>query len=224
MSSTISLLIVMGAVILGITKRCEWFKICGSLTSSSNSNNSQLPTKSASSSVPDTTNITGNCNPNLIKAIGRPNDPGMLLQFNGCITVTGTVVGKAPHYAPDGDMVFAVKLDSQYSHYVNSKNNNTKMQGGIWCEAVCQGPRRSKDSWHQNDCAAGGPFPKFKLPRLGDRLRVTGIHVIDNGEGGHAEIHPVSSIEFLNNSSPPSRQKTSKKKKSHYTTIVRIAI
>lgn len=170
------------------------------------------------------TDITssGSCNPALMKAITHNSDPNMNLKFNGCITVTGTVVGATqPHYSPDGDMVFALKLDPQYSQYVNAKNNDPKYQGGIWCEAVCQAKNVSPHPWHKGDCATGGPYPKFPLPKKGDRLKVTGIHAIDMGEGGHAEIHPVSSLEILtgNNSSAKTKTKIKTKSKSNYAFV-----
>jgi hypothetical protein len=111
------------------------------------------------------------------------------------VTITGTVVGVKPHYTSDGDMVFALKPDEPYKEIVNIHNmSQSKMADGIWVEAVCQRPNESQDSWHVRDCAKGGPFPKFPLPNLGDRLRITGTYAIDIREGGYAEIHPVSRI------------------------------
>jgi len=111
------------------------------------------------------------------------------------VTITGTVVGAKPHITSDGDMVFALKPDEPYKEIVNIHNmSQSKMANGIWVEAVCQGPNQSQQSWHVGDCAKGGPFPKFPLPNLGDRLRITGTYAIDIREGGHAEIHPVSRI------------------------------
>lgn len=220
MSSLLSTIIVIGVIGVAIIKRCDWFKICGNPLEPA-AQAQQTPTSS-----PTPAPVTnGACNPNLMKAMLHPHDAGMRLDFGECITVTGTVVGeKEPHYAPDGDLVFALKLDPQYQHYVNDKNNAAKYQGGIWCEAVCVTKNNSTDVWHKGDCSVGGPFPKFPTPKRGDRLKVTGIHTIDNGEGGHAEIHPVSSIEFLSKTTPaPKKTVSNKKAKSHITFMNRLS-
>lgn len=196
MSGLLTTLIIIGVVGVAVLKRCEWFNVCGNPFAATKTPSSS--TGGGGSSPTTTTSSGGGCDPNLLKAMLHPNDKGMRLQFGECITVTGTVVGQTdPHYAPDGDMVFALKLDPQYSQYVNEKNNAAKYQGGIWCEAECQVKNTSTDPWHKGDCSVGGPFPKFRLPKRGDRLKVTGLHTIDMGEGGHAEIHPVSKIELL---------------------------
>jgi hypothetical protein len=138
----------------------------------------------------------GGCNPNLWQGIAQP----ARLQNLGCVTVTGQVVGVAPHYPSDGDMVFSLRPDPEYEHLLTEGNRTTeKMDGGIWCEAICQHENVSTESWHQGDCEQGGPFPKFPLPSIGDRMRVTGIHTIDNGEGeyGQAEIHPISAMSKI---------------------------
>ena len=138
----------------------------------------------------------GGCNPNLWQGIAQP----ARFQNLGCVTVTGQVVGVAPHYPTDGDMVFSLRLDPEYEHLLTEGNRTTeKMDGGIWCEAICQHENVSTESWHQGDCEKGGPFPKFPLPSIGDRLRITGIHTIDNGEGeyGQAEIHPITSMQQI---------------------------
>ena|SRR5215510_4148181 len=111
------------------------------------------------------------------------------------ITITGTVVGVAPHFAPDGDGVFAFKPDPPNQGLVNAQNMaQPKMGGGLWLELMCQKQPNAlalSHPWHQGDCVNGGPFPKWSLPKLGDKLRVTGVYSIDTREGGHAEIHPV---------------------------------
>lgn len=144
-----------------------------------------------------TTNLFGGpspCKPNLMDAIAVKTR----LKFNNCVTVTGTIVGEQPHYAPDGDMVFSLKLDPQFSHLVNEKNNTEKYKGGIWCEVVCvQNNKAENEPWHKGDCAAGAPFYKPALPKVGNRMKVTGIHAIDVREGGHSELHPVSSMQVI---------------------------
>jgi len=114
------------------------------------------------------------------------------------VTLTGTVVGVKPHYVSDGDMVFALKPDPPNDTLVNAKNKaESKMGGGLWMEAICQKANTSKEPWHVGDCARGGPFPKFPMPKLGDRLRVTGTYAIDTREGGHAEVHGISRMQKI---------------------------
>ncbi len=153
---------------------------------------SPLTSTPVSTPTAQPTQQTG-CNPNLWAGIAQP----ARLQNLGCVTVTGQVVGVAPHYPSDGDMVFSLRVDPEYEHLLTEGNRTTeKMDGGIWCEAICQHENVSTEPWHQGDCEKGGPFPKFPLPSIGDRLSVTGIHTIDNGEGeyGQAEIHPISQM------------------------------
>jgi hypothetical protein len=111
-------------------------------------------------------------------------------------TITGTVMSirNGPHYAPDGDMVFALKPDPQYANMVNA-SNKTNYGGGIWCEAVCQKANKAPETKHEGDCKCSPT--KFTLPKVGQRLRVTGSHVKDVGEEGHMEIHPVSGIQVI---------------------------
>jgi len=127
-------------------------------------------------------------------AIGVPSR----LQRIRTVSLTGKVVGVAPHYAPDGDMVFALKPDPPNDTLVNAANKaQAKMGGGLWVEPQCQRPNKSTEPWHRGDCARGGPFPIYPLPKLGDRLAITGTYVIDTREGGHAEIHGVSRMSRL---------------------------
>ena len=39
--------------------------------------------------------------------------------------------------------------------------------------------------------------PHFPIPKVGDRLKVTGVYVQDTGEGVHTELHPVYKIETI---------------------------
>ena len=49
---------------------------------------------------------------------------------------------------------------------------------------------------HIGDCK-GFNGPHFAIPKVGDRLKVTGVYVQDIDEGGHTEIHPVNKIEII---------------------------
>ena len=124
-------------------------------------------------------------------AIGDPS-PARFTR-RGIVTVTGTVVGKAPHQNRDGDMVFGLMPDPQFKNLlVPGNKTHTISGGGLWCEAVCQGPNVSPEPVHANDCKRGAPFPKFPTPKLGERWSVTGLHIIDIREGNFAEIHPIT--------------------------------
>jgi len=122
------------------------------------------------------------------------------LTVNNCnTTVTGTVIAASdggPHYAPDGDLVFAFKQDSQYNNLINSKNtSNKKYSGGLWVEGVCQKANKAPEPRHQGDCKCSAT--KFAAPKVGDKLKITGAHITDVGEDGHNEIHPMLSMEKL---------------------------
>lgn len=133
-------------------------------------------------------------------SIGQPGAPGVRFQKRNIVTVTGTVVGKTPHYNRDGDLVFGLMPDPQFKHLLTGKASEihkTISGGGIWCEAVCQKPNTSPEPVHLGDCAKGGPFPMFPMPKMGERWSVTGLHIIDVREGGHSEVHPVTRMSKI---------------------------
>ena len=39
--------------------------------------------------------------------------------------------------------------------------------------------------------------PIFSVPQAGQHIQVTGTYLLDIREGGHAEIHPVSSMKII---------------------------
>jgi hypothetical protein len=109
----------------------------------------------------------------------------------GCITVTGTVIAKLPE--ADGDFHYRFKLDrGQGSGLVNAKNKTKKQHGFLVFEPICIGKVTQKDAkpacrqFHQ----------KITIPNKGDRVSVTGIHMLDK-KHGWLEIHPVTSIVVL---------------------------
>lgn len=121
--------------------------------------------------------------------------PDRLQKMQENVSMTGTVVGVKPHWAPDGDMVFALRPDPPNDVLVNEHNKaQEKMAGGIWIEGICQKPNKSTAVYHVGDCMKGGPFPHFELPELGDHLWISGTYVLDIREGGHAEVHPLSKM------------------------------
>jgi hypothetical protein len=152
-----------------------------SAISSSTNNDAVNPSAASSTS----------CDQSLWKYIAHP---ARLKVLDPCVTVSGIVT--LVHFPPDGDTVFALKLDPQYKNMVNKANFNPKMKGGIWVELICQRHNKSHEAVHKGDCE-GYNGPKFPTPKVGQYLRVTGSHVQDNGEDGHLEIHPTSSITKL---------------------------
>jgi hypothetical protein len=109
----------------------------------------------------------------------------------GCITVTGTVLAKIPE--KDGDFHYRLKLDrGQGRGLVNAKNRTKKQRRFLVFEPICVGKVTQKSA---------KPFcrkfrQKITLPNKGDRVSVTGIHVLDT-KHGWLELHPVTSIIVL---------------------------
>ena len=123
--------------------------------------------------------------------------PPRFFMLHPCVTVTGNVtLIHDPSAGFDGDVVFALTLDEPYQNLVTITNFNSKMTGGIWVELICQYTNNATALVHKGDCSAG-TSPKFPSPVVGDRVEVTGPYVIDIREGGHAEIHPATSISKI---------------------------
>jgi hypothetical protein len=115
-----------------------------------------------------------------------------------CITVTGKVTWT--HYMnSDGDANFNVKLDRKYNSLLTPANmNDKKLKGTLHIEVVCQGKNSSKDPIKINQCKDpkyDGPDFRKVLPKVGSRVQIAGIYVIDIREGGHAELHPAYQIK-----------------------------
>jgi hypothetical protein len=128
-----------------------------------------------------------------------------------CVTVTGTVVGKSESRIPhireesDSDLIINLLPDSEFKSLASPPN--TRFTGAIHLEAICQGNNFdtetglvSAPSLHIGDCK-GYNGPHFPIPKVGDRLKVTGVYVQDIGEGGHTELHPVYKIETIGSGS-----------------------
>ena len=154
----------------------------------------------ANNNLPDYTPFKSDkCDGSLDKFVPNPfiqkiNSSRFLV--GDCITVAGKVIWT--HYInTDGDANFNVKLDSKYKSLLTPANNSPKFHGAIHVEVVCQGPNKSKDPIKINQCK--NPLydgPKFRLPKVGTRVQVTGTYLLDLNEGGHAEIHPAYNIIF----------------------------
>jgi hypothetical protein len=116
-----------------------------------------------------------------------------------CITVSGKVTWT--HYMnSDGDANFNIKLDKKFNSLLTPANNSKKLKGTLHIEVVCQGKNSSKDPVKINQCKIpkyDGPNFKKVLPKVGSRVQVTGIYVIDVREGGHSELHPAYQIQRI---------------------------
>jgi hypothetical protein len=132
------------------------------------------------------------CIPFIDQGIGHPE---RFKFISPCVAVTGTVM-TLPHYAPDGDLVFAIKPNEQNITSILTSGNQKK--GGLWIEGICQTKPHTSAPWHQGDCRLGQPFPKFLVPTIGQHINISGKLVQDNGidEYGQIEIHPMYSLKL----------------------------
>lgn len=136
------------------------------------------------------------CDISIYNDMVNPGIPRFFI-LHPCITVTGNItLVHDPSGGFDGDIVFALALDEPYQNLVTTTNFNTKMTGGIWVELICQYTNNATALVHKGDCSAG-TSPKFPPPEVGDRVEVTGAYVIDIREGGHAEIHPATTMSKI---------------------------
>ena len=131
-----------------------------------------------------------------------------------CVTITGTVIGKGASRVPhiheesdeDSDLIINLLPDPEFKSLASPQN--TRFAGAIHLEAICQGNNFDPATGlvnvpriHVGDCK-GYNGPHFAIPKVGDRLKVTGVYVQDIGEGGHTELHPVYKIENIGSGSP----------------------
>ena len=158
-----------------------------------NSSRSQAATTASSSSSSSLSSKT--CNQSLWNFIAKA--PGRFKIINQCAAVTGIVLSINPE--PDGDTDFPLALDTPYKNMVTKANFNPLMRGGLWCEMICQHPEVSSEiePFKRGECTGFNARLIFNsLPQVGQHLVVTGTYLLDLREGGHAEIHPVSSIRL----------------------------
>ena len=137
------------------------------------------------------------------------NDKPILKIWDPCVTITGTVIGKGASRIPhiheesdeDSDLIINLLPDPEFKSLASP--TNTRFAGSIHLEAICQGNNFDPTIGlvnvpriHIGDCK-GYNGPHFPIPKVGDRLKVTGVYVQDIGEGGHTEFHPVYKIETI---------------------------
>ena len=162
----------------------------------SNNNNKSNNNRSPAATTSSSSLSSKTCNQSLWNFIANP--PGRFKIINQCVTVTGTVLSINPE--PDGDTDFPLALDTPYKNMVTKANFNPLMRGGLWCEMICQHPEISSEiePFKRGECTGFNARLIFNpLPQVGQHLLVTGTYLLDLREGGHAEIHPVSSIRLI---------------------------
>lgn len=125
-----------------------------------------------------------NCDRELWKHIGEKEK---LHVVEECTAVEGRVA--AWSRAVDGDLY--IELDPEQKSVLNLFNVMNG-RGNLAVEVICEhAPSNTADQ------AACGTFhSQITIPKVGDRVRVTGAYVTDRHYGWR-EVHPVTSIEIL---------------------------
>ncbi len=104
-----------------------------------------------------------------------------------CTAVDGRVV--SVHPGSDGDLHIA--LDPDHESILNLVNA-AHAHGDLVVEVICEHVPTEGDA----ATACAGFTSRVAIPRIGDRVRVTGAYVTDR-ENGWNELHPVTRIETL---------------------------
>jgi hypothetical protein len=126
----------------------------------------------------------GNCNGDLWRHVYRAE---RLRVTEPCTAVDGRVASVS--HAPDGDLHIAV--DPEKKSVLNLMNV-THGQGYLVVEVICEHASAKPDA----ATACAGFTSRVAIPRVGDRVRVTGAYVTDR-ENSWNELHPVTRIEIL---------------------------
>ena len=128
--------------------------------------------------------VSSDCDPSLWKNVYNPD---RLQVLDKCKTVTGVI--EESNAEEDGDQHMLLKLDPQFENLIN-KRNKKKKNGDLVIEAVCI--NKIKDKKVGDACK--GYINNVQLPKVGDRVSVTGSYVLDVHNGWN-EIHPITKIE-----------------------------
>jgi hypothetical protein len=143
--------------------------------------------RSAESNAARTNAQIGNdpkCDPSLWDHV---YDPSRLKVIDQCKVVTG-IIDELDENS-DGDTHMLLRLDPGFDDLL-LKKNKTKKNGDLVVEVVCGHPVSDKKAVD----ACKGYSNKVAIPKVGDRVRVTGSYVNDS-HNDWAEIHPASRIE-----------------------------
>lgn len=126
----------------------------------------------------------GNCHGDLWRHVYRAE---RLRVIEACTAVDGRVVSLSR--GSDGDLHIALDPDQKS---VLNLMNVTHGQGNLVVEIICEHASAKPDA----ATACAGLTSRVAIPRVGDRVRVTGAYVTDR-ENGWNELHPVTRIEIL---------------------------
>jgi len=104
-----------------------------------------------------------------------------------CTTVEGGVV--SVHRNADGDLHISLDPDNKaVLNLVNVFHGQRKLV----VELICDHPSAQPNS--QDACRDF--HPQVTVPKVGDRVRITGAYVTDRDNGWN-ELHPVTRVEIL---------------------------
>jgi hypothetical protein len=131
----------------------------------------------------------GNCDADLWRHVYLPQ---RLRVIEACTAVDGRVVSLSR--GADGDLHLALDPDRKS---VLNLVNATHAHGELVVEVICEHAADDGDA-----AAACATFTsRVAIPKIGDRVRVTGAYVTDR-ENGWNELHPVTRIEPLRSGNP----------------------
>jgi hypothetical protein len=105
-----------------------------------------------------------------------------------CKTVTGTITES--NADDDGDQHMLLQLDAGQENLLTSRNIKKK-DGCLVIEAVCVNNVKLK----KVGTTCEGYVNNITLPKVGDKVKVTGSLVIDS-HNGWSEIHPITKLEI----------------------------
>jgi hypothetical protein len=106
-------------------------------------------------------------------------DPERLKLLSSCVEAIGTVEDK--EVAHDDDIKLYLKPDNGYEDLVNGADLYDHPKGLLVVEIV----------------PADQDSSMIQIPQQGDRVRIVGAWVTDEGAGGWNEIHPAWKVEIL---------------------------
>ena len=104
-----------------------------------------------------------------------------------CIIASGVVDNVLQE--ADGDYHIRLALDSQYSNFTNSANDQYQYSDLV-VEIVCALPITQSDAVS----ACQNYTNNITIPSINDHITVTGPYVLDTAHNNWAEIHPVYTL------------------------------
>jgi hypothetical protein len=94
----------------------------------------------------------------------------------------------------DGDIHIQLKVDPGQGRGWMNQKNVTKQKGNLVIEPICV-RRVTQDSALE---ACRGFIQNIIIPKKGDHVELTGVHVVDNERNhGWREIHPITTLIVL---------------------------